>query len=204
MSQMIIHLDVEQNTEAWHRLRLGLPTASNFSAILAKGEGKTRRSYLYRLAGEIVTGEPTEAFSNGALERGHAMEPDARNFYALLHDVEPERVGFITNGPKGCSPDSLIGDDGMLEIKTQRSDLLVDTILADKFPSEHIAQTQGNLWVAEREWIDLVVFWPKMPPFTKRAYRDEMYISKLAMAVADFNAELAEVVTRIRAYGMAA
>ena len=194
--------DCEQNSEEWSLARLGLPTASAFSAILAKGEGKTRRAYLYRLASEIVTGQPTETFKSAAMDRGHLMEDDARSFYAFMHDVEPERVGFIRNGDVGCSPDSLIGADGMLEIKTQRADLLVETILADKFPPEHVAQTQGNLWIAEREWIDLCVFWPGMPKFVKRAVRDEAYIDRLKEEVARFNEDIAATVRRIRAYGV--
>lgn len=201
MSSVIIHDDLEQGTEAWYRARLGIPTASMFSAILAKGEGKTRRSYMLKLAGEVLTGEPTESYSNPYMERGHAMEGEAREMYAFMHDQEPRQVGFIVNGPKGCSPDSLLGDAGMLEIKTKRSDLLIDVLLKDEFPAEHKAQCQGALWVAEREWIDLAVYWPGLPLFVKRATRDEDYIAKLSDAVDQFNAELAEVVERVRRYG---
>ena len=82
--------------------------------------------------------------------------------------------------------------------------LLIDTILKGEFPSEHISQCQGGLWVGEREWIDLCVYWPKMPPFIKRAYRDEAYIKNLASEVERFRADLDALVTRIKAYGVAA
>ncbi|MCC6776685.1 MAG: YqaJ viral recombinase family protein [Hyphomicrobiales bacterium] len=193
--------NVEQNSTDWLKLRCGLPTASMFGAILAKGEGKTRRSYLNRLAAEIVTGEPTETYTNQFMERGRVMEDEARDLYAFMYDVDPMRVGFISNGRKGCSPDSLIGDDGALEIKTQRGDLLVETLLKDEFPSEHKAQCQGVLWVAKREWIDIAIFWPKMPLFIKRATRDEAYIVKLASEVNRFNEELQYLVEKIRRYG---
>ena len=160
-------IDCIQGTEAWFAARRGIPTASCFSQILAKGEGKTRRSYLYKLAAEIVTGEVTEGYRNADMDRGHAMEDDARRLYAFMADVDPKLVGFIRNGDAGCSPDSLIGDDGVLEIKTQRADLLIATIFADVFPSEHVAQTQGALWITEREWIDVAIFWPKMPLFER-------------------------------------
>jgi hypothetical protein len=201
---MQVFEDLQQGTDEWRQIRAGLPTASMFSAILAKGEGKTRRSYLYRLAAEIITGEPTESFTNGALERGKAMEAEARATYCLLHGAEPKNVGFIKNGNKGCSPDSLLGTDGVLEIKTQRADLLIETIFKDEFPSEHKAQSLGNIWIAEREWLDIAVYWPRMPLFTKRIFRDDVYIAKLAQAVDEFNDELAATVDRLRRYEEAA
>ncbi|GEC56812.1 hypothetical protein M2209_003185 [Bradyrhizobium elkanii] len=169
-----------------------------FSAILAKGEGKTRRAYRNRLAAEIITGEPTETFTSPAMERGHIMEAEARDAYSFMMDADPTRVGFVKNGDKGCSPDSFLGDKGILEIKTQRGDLLVDTLLKNEFPPEHKAQCQGALWICEREWVDITVYWPNMPLFVKRAYRDDGYIANLAGAVAAFNEELTEVVHTIR------
>lgn len=193
--------DFAQNSPEWFAARCGLPTASNFSAILAKGEGKTRKSYLNKLAAEIITGEPGESFTTQAMERGREMEAEARDLYEFLTDEPAHPVGFIKNGNKGASPDRLIGPNGGLEIKTQRGDLLVETLLANKFPSEHKAQVQGNLWVCEREWWDLVVYWPRMPMFRIRAYRDEAYIANLAAEVERFNADLQETVALIRRYG---
>lgn len=201
-------LNCEQGTAEWLAARAGLPTASEFSTILAKGKdggtSKTRRAYMMRLAGEILTGEVAETYSNGHMERGKALEPEARNLYAFQADVDPEQVGFIVNGPKGCSPDSLIGSDGALEIKTKLPALLIDCLLRDEFPAEHKAQCQGVLWVAEREWIDIAVYWPRLPLFVKRAYRDDTYIATLSNAVDAFNAELAEMVERVRRYSLPA
>jgi hypothetical protein len=196
--------ECEQGSPEWFAARLGIPTASMFSAVMAKGEGKTRRSYLLRLAAEIITGETGETFTSLAMERGKAMEAEARDLYALTMDADVRQVGFVRNGPVGWSPDSLIGADGALEIKTQRADLLIDTLLKDEFPSEHRAQCQGGLWVGEREWIDLVVYWPRMPLFRKRARRDEVYIKTLAGEVERFRTDLAELVARIQRYGLAA
>lgn len=195
-------IDCEQGSPEWFAARLGIPTASMFSAILAKGEGKTRKAYMRQLAAEIVTGEPTDSFSSFAMERGKIMEAEAREMYALVYDDDLARVGFVRNGPIGWSPDSLIGDDGALEIKTQRGDLIIETLLKDEFPSEHKAQCQGGLWVGEREWIDLCVYWPKMPLFVKRVGRDEAYIKTLASEVDRFREELDQIVTRIRNYGL--
>lgn len=195
---MIEVFTCEQNSEEWLCARLGLPTASKFSAILAKGEGKTRKRYLLDLAGERLTGEHAESFANAHMERGKTMEDEARALYAFMTDAECDRVGFLKNGDKGCSPDSLIGDKGMLEIKTKLPALQLECLLADKVPSEHAAQLQGALWVAEREWIDFASYWPKLPLFVKRVYRDEDYIKNLAAEVARFNSELLELIEKIQ------
>lgn len=194
-------LTCEQGTPEWFAARAGIPTASQFATVLAKGRdggaSKTRKTYMLKLAGERLTGEPMDSYSNHHMERGKEMEAEARDLYSFMTDAEFEQVGFIKNGPKGCSPDALIGENGMLEIKTALPHLLIDLILKDKFPPEHMAQCQGQLWVADREWVDLVVYWPKLPLFTRRLHRDEDYISTLATAVEAFNAELSEVVARI-------
>lgn len=195
----------DQGTEEWFRARMGIPTASEFATVMAKGrsggDSKTRQTYLYKLAGEIITGKPMESFSNAHMERGHAMEDEARTLYQFMADVDCERVGFIRSGRKGASPDSLVGTTGMVEIKTKLPHLMIETLLRGEFPPEHKAQCQGQLWVAEREWIDIAVYWPGMPLFVTRATRDEAYIRDLSEAVDTFNAELDMIVDRVRAYG---
>lgn len=203
---MIEVFDCDQNSGEWLEARRGLPTASMFATIMAKGKdggaSLTRRKYLYKLAGEILTGEVQDGYSNAHMERGHEMEPDARNMYAMMTDASPELVGFIRNGAKGASPDSLVGANGLLEIKTKLPDLLIDVLIKGEFPAEHRAQCQGALWVAEREWIDIAVYWPKLPLFIKRAARDEVYIADMSKAVDAFNEELAGVVEKVRRYGL--
>ena len=194
-------MDCEQGSPEWFAARAGIPTASQFSTVMASGRGgaesKTRRTYMLKLAGEIITGDPMDSFSNAHTERGHEMEPEARNFYAFRHDVDPQLIGFIRNGNAGASPDSLIGENGLLEIKTKLPHLLIDVTLRGEFPTDHKAQCQGQLWIAELEWIDLICYWPKMEPFIARAYRDEEYIKQLARAVDQFNDELAEIIAHL-------
>ncbi len=202
---MIQIFDCEQNSPEWFQARSGIPTASEFHTVMASGRGggesKTRKTYLYKLAGEIITGKPTEGYSNAHMDRGHDMEGEARNMYSFLADKDIQRVGFLRNGDKGASPDGLIGVDGMFEAKSKLPHLLIECIIRDDFPPEHKAQCQGALWVAEREWIDIAVYWPDMPLFVKRAYRDGPYIVQLASAVKQFNEELADIVERVRRYG---
>jgi hypothetical protein len=194
----------EQGSPEWHEARRGIPTASEFAAIIAKGRGgdesKTRRTYLLKLAGEVLTGDLMENYTNAQFDRGKVMEPEARELYEFLTDDPVSTVGFIRNGDAGCSPDALVGDRGLLEIKTALPHLLIDRLLRGDFPPEHKAQCQGALWVSEREWIDIAVYWPKLPLFTKRAHRDEAYIADLAKAVEAFNAELADTVEAVRNY----
>ena len=197
--------DCDQGGEAWFQARLGLPTASEFATVMAKGkdggDSKTRKTYLYKLAGEIVTGEPAESYSNAHMERGKAMEDEARDLYAFMKDVEPQRVGFIRNGDKGCSPDSLVDKNGGVEIKTCLPHIQIDRLLRGQLPAEHRAQVQGCLWTAEREFWDFVSYWPKLPLFVVRVQRDEGYIANLAGAVKAFNEELAMVVETVRRHG---
>jgi hypothetical protein len=190
--------DMAQGSDDWHTLRLGKPTASRFADILAKGEGKMRRKYLFELAGEIMTGESNETFNSFHMERGKTMEAEARDCYAATTGTELRRVGFVLNGSVGCSPDSLVGDDGALEVKTKLPHLLIETIERNEFPPDHKAQCQGILWVTGRQWIDIICYWPKMPLFIKRAERDQDYIEKLAFSVSQFSKDLDELVSSLR------
>lgn len=202
------YIDCAQNSDQWLEVRAGIVTCSDYAILFAKGKGgadsKTRAKLVNTKAGEIFTGKPAESYSNAHMERGHLMEQEAADSYAFMENVEPETVGFIRNGRTGGSPDRLIGTNGILEIKTKLPHILIDVIKADEFPAEHKAQCQGLLMVSEREWIDICCYWPGMPFFAKRAYRDEAYIKTLAEAVEAFNAEVDATVDMLRRYGAAA
>lgn len=201
-------IDVEQGTPEWFEARMGVPTASEFHTVMAVGpkggKSATRVAYLNKLVGEILTGEPMQSYQNADMERGKIMEDEARDLYSFTRDVELERVGFILGAGAGCSPDSLIGTNGGLEIKSAAPHIQIARILADELPSEHKAQVHGNMWVAEREWWDFVSYCPKLPLFVKRIHRDEEYIKSIALAVELFNIELHQTVETVRGYGKAA
>lgn len=198
---MLQVFDIEQGGEDWIRARLGLPTASKFATVMAKGEGKTRSEYMRKLAGEILTGEQMDAYSNVFMERGHALEDEARKHYAFVEDADIRRVGFMVNGKKGASPDSLVGENGGLEIKVALPHIQIERLERNTLPPEHKAQVQGNLWVGEREFWDFVSYCPRLPLLTIRVKRDEEYIRKMSAEVDAFNDELAALVDRIRSYG---
>ncbi len=206
MSVQII--ECEQNSPEWYAARLGIPTASEFDTVMAQGRGggesKTRKTYMLKLLGERMTGKPMWTYQNEHMERGKEMEAEARDLYQFMSDHEPARVGFVRNGNVGCSPDSLIGDNGCLEIKTKLAHLQLELLLSDEFPSEHRAQVQGQLWVCEREWCDFVSYWPGLPLFAKRVYRDEEYIKKIADEVHRFECEMALLQARVEKLKQAA
>jgi hypothetical protein len=199
-------VDCDQGSEGWFRARMGIPSASEFHTVMAVGPkgGKSvgRVAYLNKLAGELLTGEPAElGYCGPDMERGKVMEDEARDLYAFTFDADPQRVGFVRNGDKGASPDSLIDTDGGLEIKSAAPHVQIARLLKDELPSEHRAQVQGNLWVCERQYWDFISYCPKLPLFRVRVYRDETYIAKLAQEVDLFNIELRQTVEFIRKYG---
>lgn len=198
-------VDCIQGTPEWHAARLGLPTASEFKTIVAvKKDAKdklTRQTYMRKLAGEIITGIPMENYKNEHMERGHEQEDEARSLYAFMQDCDPQRVGFIRKGDTGCSPDSLIAENGGLEIKTALPHIQIERLEKNELPSEHRLQVQGCLWITGRDWWDFVSYSPKLPLFVKRIPRDEQAIKDIAAAVDQFNDELALMVAWLRSYG---
>lgn len=190
---MQIIREVEQGSAEWLNLRLGIITCSELDCLLVNGKGEggfgvSAFTYMDQLIGERITGEAAELpFTTRATERGHELEGKARELYKARTELSYEEVGIILNHGIGYSPDALIGDDGLVEVKTKLPKFQVGVILAGEVPKEHVAQCQGGLWVSDREWIDFVSYWPGMPLFIKRMYRDEAYIRNLAERVATFH-----------------
>lgn len=198
-------LTLEQGGEEWLAARCGLVTMSRLKELMVNGKGPggfgaSAMTYMNELIGERITGEPAAAWQGNAhTQRGHEMEPIARELYQEASGNEPHEVGIILNHGVGYSPDGLIGDSGALEIKTKLPKLQVEVLLAGEIPKEHMAQIQGGLWVSEREWLDFVSFWPGMPLFVKRAYRDEKMIQQIAERVEAFYQELDNRISRVLA-----
>lgn len=192
--------DCAQGSPEWIEARRGIPTASRFDDILKKGRGKQpskiRARYLHELLDEIVSLEPTPEVDVAQFERGHVMEDEAADLYAFERDVDVVRVGFMRRGRAGCSPDRLVCDNGMVEIKSKLPYLHWEVMEAGVVPDEHVAQVQGQLWVSGRDWCDFVSYYPRRPLFVKRMERDEKYIATLAQAVADFVGELDALVAK--------
>jgi hypothetical protein len=191
----------EQGTPEWFEFRRGIPSASNFQCLLAKSaERKGRKTYMYDLAGEIITGECVESYTNGYMERGKVVEAEARDWYEFTTNAKLERVGCIKSPFLGAcvSPDSLIGKDGGLEIKTRMARLQLELLEDGELPNEHKAQVQGAMWITGRPHWDFVSYCKGMKPFKIRVARDDAYIATLAVEVKQFNKELQALVERFK------
>jgi len=198
-------IDCIQGGEEWYLVRLGKVTASRFSDVLAKGRGdsdsKSRLTYLKQLRAERLTGIPEELFHNKAMQDGQDREAEARQVYANESGNEIIPVGFVElNEDVGCSPDGLVGEDGLVEIKCPYSRTHIDYIEADEVPTVYYAQMQGCLWITGRQWCDFVSYDPRVscrPYFVKRTMRDNTYIASLEFCVNKFIKELNEMILNI-------
>jgi hypothetical protein len=199
---------VIQGSVEWALARAGCATASEFSSILAKGQGKTRAAYLRRVVAERLTGKPCESgYRNAHMDRGNEQEPDAGSAYEEQTGNLIRQVGFIRHAElaAGCSPDGLVDANGGGEFKCVIPTVQLDTILSGSYPSEHRAQVQGSLWITEREWWDFCSYSPDMPErhrlYVFRVYRDEDYITKLEAEVRGFLNEADQMIERLMGDG---
>lgn len=173
--------DCEQNSDEWIALRLGLPTASEFSKIITStGEpSKSASTYAMTLAAELFAGQRVDAFEgNQWTERGHEMEELAATSYAFATNLDLVKVGFVTtdDGLMGCSPDRLAGETGLVEFKGLKAENHIKTILYwqkhGKCPPDYVQQVQGQLLICERAWCDLVFYHDLLPTLTIRIEPD--------------------------------
>jgi hypothetical protein len=218
----------EQRTLLWKQARAGCATGSRFGDIIKKPRsGNTelaaRRDYRLQLMSERLTGAPYDNFKAKEVEWGVENEPLARLAYEKTYGILVEEVGFQPHEEIewcGVSPDGLVGEDGMIEIKCPYNPgVHLNTILMgsaalakallnleiagneEPIPPEHIPQVQGNLWVLKREWCDFISFDPRYPEhlqlYVYRVHRDEAYIKNLEVEVRKFLAEVEDAVGRL-------
>ena len=200
---MEIIRDLEQGTPEWFALRLGVITGSKFKDVLAKGQGKTRKAYMYQLAAEMITGEMEESYTNAAMQWGTDNEPAARAMYELDKLSDVDEVCFVKRDELiGVSPDGLVGNDGLVEFKCPKTTTQIETFLSGKMPTVHKAQVQGQIWVCEREWCDFVSFDPRIDGESAyvcyRQERDDECIKELSEACYKFSDELQEMVKTLK------
>ncbi len=192
---MKIYRDLIQGTTEWKQVRCGVPTASQFHRIVTPSGGlsKSAPMYMLELLAERITGEQADDFESEWMQRGSELEAEAVNFYQFTNDVETEKVGFILDEAIGigCSPDRLVGDVGMLEVKTPKPAVHVGYLLQSGAAyKEHRTQVQAQLWIANREWNDLLSYNPTMPPAQHRFERDAPFLKSMEEIVATFCLEL--------------
>lgn len=195
-------IECNQGGEEWLKIRLGVPTASNFDKIIcSNGKGsKQAEKYAYQLAGEIVSGKIQESVKTQAMQTGIERESEASELYELMTGYKVRKVGFcITdNLTFGCSPDGLIDEDGGLEIKCPSISTHVQYMVEGVCPQEYIHQVQGNLFVTNRLWWDFFSYFPGLKPFLVRVYPDEKYHQVLKIALDEFNEFIREIKNKIK------
>ena len=191
---------IEQGSEQWHQLRAGKVTASRVADILAQtrtGPSASRQNYLIELALQRSTGTIEPSYTNAAMEWGTQTEPQARVAYEVETGNFVDQVAFIdhpTIANFGCSPDGLIGDDGLIEIKCPNSATHWEYFKAKKPPQKYVTQIQTQLCVTGRKWCDFVSFDPRMPSRSQllivRVDRDEAFIAEIEEKVKQFLSEV--------------
>lgn len=187
----MIRIACEQGSDEWRLARMGIPTASAFDKIITPKTMKpseSRTKYAHKLIAERVLGRPQEDESAGFARRGQEMEANARGYYEFIRGVDVDRVGFImTNDRKvGASPDGLVEANGLLELKCPSAPVHIGYLL-DEEGIGYRCQVQGQLYVAERDWVDTVSFHPELPDIIRRVGRDETFIKALGLALDSFN-----------------
>jgi len=211
---MVIY-DVEQGSDRWRTVRAGIPTASNFHKIHTptgkESQSETVEQYMFDLLAERVLGRPLVERSSIWMERGSYLEAEAIAFYHFTRDCETREIGFVTTDDKriGASPDRVVGDDGLLEVKCPKAGTHLGYALSDLgfdvrrggVDAKYYAQLQGQLWICERKWVDIQSYHPEMQPATVRVARDEKYIETLSRAVRNFSDHLEDMAAKLDASG---
>ena len=191
---------VQQGTAEWHQLRLGKVTASRVADILAKtktGPSASRQNYLIELALQRTTGIIQESYSNAAMEWGTQTEPQARVAYEVNTNNFVDQVAFIDHFSIewfGCSPDGLVSNRGLVEIKCPNSTTHWEYFKFNRPPQKYIIQMQAQMAVTGRDWCDFISFDPRMPERSQllivRVDRDESFIVEMEEQIKQFLSEV--------------
>lgn len=196
--------NVEQGTQEWKLLRAGIPTASSFSKIITATGKKSeqRKNYMLQLVSEIIMGKPVEIERTYWMRQGNEKEAEAAEMYSIQSGENVQQVGFVTNYNMaiGCSPDRLVGENGLLEIKTLAPHNFVSFMLEEN-TDQYKPQIQGQMLVTGRNWCDLLVWSPDMPPIITRIERDNSYIDVLKHEIDSFLIEMNDIINRLTEKG---
>jgi hypothetical protein len=200
---MPIFHDGAQYSEEYDRLRIGIPTSSNFHKIITP-QGKPSmqwRQYACILIAERILQQRIEFYNSPAMERGLIVEAEAADWYEFDQDVTTRRAGFITDDEHtmGCSPDRLVGNDGLLEIKAPLPHTQVEYWISGEVDERFRPQLQGQLYISQRSWVDIVCWHDVLPKLVTRVEPDEKFIQALDRELQIFNFFIESVMEKIRA-----
>lgn len=192
--------NIIQGSDQWFEARLGKVTASRIADLMAKtktGWGASRKNYEAQIIAERLTGQREETFKSAAMERGNEVEAEARSAYEFFHDVTIDEVGFVDHpeiGMSGASPDGLIGDKGLVEIKCPNTATHLTTILGGSIKGVYLKQIQWQMACTGAQWCDFVSYDPRMPEHlqmhVERVQRDPELIQSIEDHVKDFLSEI--------------
>lgn len=204
----MIIIDVEQGSPEWKQARLGKVTASRMHDLMAKtktGYSASRANYAADLIAEILTGNSADKFTNPAMEWGTANEAPARNLYVFMTGRSVQQVGLVmhpTIADACASPDGLVHDDGLVEIKCPNTATHIDTLLGAPIDGKYIKQMQWQMRCTDRAWCDFVSYDPRMPGemqiHIERIMRDDALIREMESEATKFIAEIAAKVAALR------
>lgn len=200
--------EVEQRSEAWFQQRLGKVTASRICDVMARtksGYAATRANYRTQLILERLTGRVEPSYCNAAMQWGIDTEAEARRAYEFFVDRDVIETGFVdhhTIAWAGASPDGLVGNDGLVELKCPLPATHLETILTGAFADKYVKQAHFQMACTGRSWVDLTSYDPRFPErmrlFVKRVNRDEELIGEIETEVRGFLAEIDETVAQLR------
>ena len=202
-------IDCEQDSPEWHAARCGKVTASRIADIVRKtktGISASRNTYMGQLVAERLSGQVTEGFTSKAMEWGKETEDKAIAFYAFMRDSAALKIGFVIHPSidmSGASPDRLIDDDGLIEVKCPNSATHIATLLGAPVDPDYVKQMQWQMACTGRKWCDFVSFDPRMPSdmciHQRRVHRDPVFIAELEHSVSVFLAEVDATVAQLLA-----
>jgi putative phage-type endonuclease len=200
--------DCDQRTAAWFEARIGKVTASRIADMMAttkSGPSASRANYAAQLVAERLTGTPTETFQSAAMIHGTDTEAEARHAYCFFRDAEVVEVGFVdhpTVAMSGASPDGLVGEDGLLELKCPNTATHISTLMGKSVPGKYVKQIMWQLACTGRQWCDFASYDPRLPESMRliviRLHRDDAMIAELEREVSSFLAEVETTVTALR------
>lgn len=191
---------MNQQTPEWFAARCGHVTASRVADVIAKtksGYSASRANYMAQLIAERLTGTVAESYSNAAMQWGNEKEPEARELYEFQVDAEVEQTGFVLHPEikmTGASPDGLVGDMGLVELKCPNTATHIETLISGSVPAKYVTQMQWQMACTERHWCDFVSYDPRLPAemrlFVRRIHRDASMIDEHELEVIAFLADL--------------
>ncbi len=205
-------IDCIQGSPDWFAARCGKVTASRISDLTAKtktGWGAGRANYMAELVAERLSGTVAEGYTNAAMKHGTETEPQARAAYQFFRDADVTEAGFVlhpTIDLSGCSPDGLVGADGMVEIKCPNTATHIETLLGSNIPDKYMKQMQWQMRCCERDWCDFVSFDPRLPTrmqlFVERVHFVRIAVVEIETEVLTFLREISAKVDALTAkYG---